>query len=738
MKRILDLAVSITMVLVTTYMPIINAQDISELPPELINWPDTIYFNATIVTMDDHRLNDNPGSIVEAMAIRDEKILALGSEDRIMKLRGPDTRLVDLEDHMVLPGLINSHLHVQGGFTEVARLMNNLSSVVPGYYISLQVESTPAETLAKAKQAIQELRAAFDVDEDQWIGVNLKLDADKGYPSISSVSNLMDAYEPEDRAIRQSDLDAIAPDRMLYFGSGTALETPEESDLYERGSAEDIHNVWFEVSRGPTGEAVNEQVLPFQWQANAEYPAAEPAQLSAMALAHEAGIIAEDTPASHRIILLNTFGFNRTDERIVGSLMDIFNKDKRGMDNPGEAGMMKSSPVRGAVRDLAWTQMPNPYQMAEAIIEQAKTSDNLWRAGVTHIGTRLDTGDEVTAYYSLLQDRGRLPYRIGWHYEQHNFTTVTPDSARQLYAAIGAQQLSMKNSSPWIWLLGIGSEGDGDSVTRACLGPVIDALPGKEDYVKNVIEICPHWVKGNFAEMSATGESILRGLQAGWKIQGLHGIGSYMIYLFGQRIEDLMAQNPDMTLERVRSMRHSFSHGTMLGKVPEVVETALKYNLYLPVDVGRSLVDETEAIEEFYGPEGYEFQAPIKSLIDAGVEVLSDTAGFHDVETIVTRAHPYTGEIYEPNERVDRVTAIKLQLIQAAKFNMAEELTGTLEPGKFADFIVIDRDFLDPVEVPDDEIGDIEVLMTQVGGEVVWTSENAPAVLRELPHFWGR
>jgi predicted amidohydrolase YtcJ len=106
------------------------------------------------------------------------------------------------------------------------------------------------------------------------------------------------------------------------------------------------------------------------------------------------------------------------------------------------------------------------------------------------------------------------------------------------------------------------------------------------------------------------------------------------------------------------------------------------------------------------------------------------------VETIVTRAHPYTGEIYEPNERVDRVTAIKLQLIQAAKFNMSEELTGTLERGKFADFILIDRDFLDTSAVPDDEIGEIKVLMTQIGGEVVWTADNAPEEFRELPHFW--
>jgi hypothetical protein len=705
------------------------------VPEELIYWPDTIYVNANIVSMDNPGLNNDPGRIYESMAVRGEKIIALDSENRIMRFRGPDTQIVDLQGYIVLPGIINSHLHVQGGFTEMARRMFSLSRVIPGYYISLQVESTPAETLAKIKQAVDELRAARDVEVDQWIGVNLKLDAGKGYPSIASVSNLMDEVNPDNRRIRQQELDEIVSDRMLYFASGASLESPEGS------GEEEVHNVWFQVSRDPKGDRVIERVHQFHWQAATSYPPASRPRFSALALAHEAGIIAEDAASAHRVLVMNKFGFARTDERYAGPLREILNKggeEAKGLVDPGGAGIFKATVSRGQILDEAWTEMPSPYQLSAAIIEHAKQAPTLWHDGITQIGTRLDTGDEVTAYYSLLEERGRLPYRIGWHYEQHFHPGATLDTTRQLYELIGAQQLSMKNSSPWIWLLGIGSEGDGDSVTRACLGPLIAALPGKEDYVKNEIEICPAWVSGQVEDIYATGEGVLRGLKAGWKIQGLHGIGSYMIYLFGQRLEDLMRENPDMTLDRIRAMRHSFSHGTMLGKVPEIVDTALKFNLYLPIDVGRSLVDETEAIEEFYGPEGYEFQAPVKSLIDAGVEVLSDTAGFQDVETIVTRAHPYTGEIYEPNERVDRVTAIKLQLIQAAKFNMAEDLTGTLEAGKFADFIVIDRDFLDQRAVPDDQIGDIEVLMTLIGGAVVWTADDAPDEFRQLPHFWGK
>ena len=73
-----------------------------------------------------------------------------------------------------------------------------------------------------------------------------------------------------------------------------------------------------------------------------------------------------------------------------------------------------------------------------------------------------------------------------------------------------------------------------------------------------------------------------------------------------------------------------------------------------------------------------------------------------------------------------------------AEFNFAETLTGSLEVGKFADFIVIDKDFLDSKAVPDDKIGDIKVLMTVISGAVVWTHDAAPGAFKKLPHVYGR
>ena len=466
------------------------------------------------------------------------------------------------------------------------------------------------------------------------------------------------------------------------------------------------------------------------------------AKSQSVCLAIVAAILAVVAPstqllAAHRVDLINSYGWQRTQQKWPSMDMAA-DKMSYGMQNASERGLLKASPITRELT-LSWIEQPDPWQFGEGVKSTAFDS-GIWNTGTTQISTRLDTPKQVTGYYDLIRYEGRLPYRFSWNMWQHALPSIDPAVAKALYATIGHMGTSI-DYNPWIWLLGAGSEGDGDSVTRACLGPDIPALPGKEDFVKNELEQCPAWIKGDFANMEASGEGMLNALNAGWRFVGMHGIGSHLIRLFVERLEDAMALNPEyLTVERVRSMRHGFSHGTMLGKVPDMVDMAIKYNLYLPIDVERSLTDETEAIPEFYGPEGFEFLSPVKSLVDAGVKVLSDTGGgsLHDVEVFVTRIHPQSGEVFNPEERVDRVTSFKLHSIAPAEFAFAETMTGSLEVGKFADFMVINKDFLDPVKVPDTEIGEIEVYMTVIGGATVWTNDAAPEEFKQLPHVYGR
>src|SRR5260221_3300322 len=50
-----------------------------------------------------------------AVAICDGRFLAVGTDQEILALAGPKTRIVDLEGRRVLPGLIDSHLHIIRG-----------------------------------------------------------------------------------------------------------------------------------------------------------------------------------------------------------------------------------------------------------------------------------------------------------------------------------------------------------------------------------------------------------------------------------------------------------------------------------------------------------------------------------------------------------------------------------------------------------------------------------------------
>ncbi|WP_138430567.1 amidohydrolase [Fodinibius saliphilus] len=73
-----------------------------------------------------------------------------------------------------------------------------------------------------------------------------------------------------------------------------------------------------------------------------------------------------------------------------------------------------------------------------------------------------------------------------------------------------------------------------------------------------------------------------------------------------------------------------------------------------------------------------------------------------------------------PSERLSRVQALKSFTINAAYAGHQEDVLGSLEPGKWADFIIIDRDIF---EVPAIEIWQTEVLESWVAGEQVYKAE---------------
>jgi predicted amidohydrolase YtcJ len=130
----------------------------------------------------------------------------------------------------------------------------------------------------------------------------------------------------------------------------------------------------------------------------------------------------------------------------------------------------------------------------------------------------------------------------------------------------------------------------------------------------------------------------------------------------------------------------------------------------------------------FIGEERAKWLYPIKSVIDAKGRVafgsdwsVSTANPFMQMETAVTRTDAISNEggVLLPEQRISIQQAVEAFTINAAYVNHQEDTTGSVEEGKLADLVVLDRNLF---EIEPGTISDTKVLLTLFGGEVVYGS----------------
>jgi len=85
--------------------------------------PDLILHHGKIVTV------DGAFSIQEAIAVSGGKITAVGKNQDVVGLKGAQTRVIDLGGKMILPGLIDSHVHPEAAMTEFDHPIPEMESI---------------------------------------------------------------------------------------------------------------------------------------------------------------------------------------------------------------------------------------------------------------------------------------------------------------------------------------------------------------------------------------------------------------------------------------------------------------------------------------------------------------------------------------------------------------------------------------------------------------------------------
>ena len=124
-----------------------------------------------------------------------------------------------------------------------------------------------------------------------------------------------------------------------------------------------------------------------------------------------------------------------------------------------------------------------------------------------------------------------------------------------------------------------------------------------------------------------------------------------------------------------------------------------------------------------YGRSRADTMFPVKSLIAAGVPVVGSSdapvtyyAPLFDIEHVLTWK-TMAGDVCVPGERVELITAIRMHTIYGAFASFEYGFKGSLEVDKAADLVVLAEDLS---RVPVERLRDVGVVMTVVGGEVVY------------------
>ncbi|MDO5056946.1 MAG: amidohydrolase [Lautropia sp.] len=140
--------------------------------------PQIIFHNARITTLD----RSNPQA--EAVAIRDGKFVAVGSNEDVMALAGQETRVVDLKGRSVLPGLFDNHTHVVRG----------------GLNYNLELRWDGVRSLADALEMLRQQVAITPAP--QWVRV---------------VGGFSEHQFVEKRLPTLEEINAIAPDTPVFI-----------------------------------------------------------------------------------------------------------------------------------------------------------------------------------------------------------------------------------------------------------------------------------------------------------------------------------------------------------------------------------------------------------------------------------------------------------------------------------------------------------------------------------------
>lgn len=326
-----------------------------------------------------------------------------------------------------------------------------------------------------------------------------------------------------------------------------------------------------------------------------------------------------------------------------------------------------------------------PFSLKERIKGVRLASDRYVAAGLTSVNDALVSAQTIETYQEAIKS-GDLKVRV--------YMLVSIEYLPQLQAL----KLKTGFGNEWLRLGGVKILADGGIAGRTAY--LTEPYVGTEDHGILAVE-----------SEEALHELIRRGHEAGYQVC-VHANGDRTIEMALNGFEKALAALPR------KNHRHRLEHCTVVN--PALLKRIRK-NRLLVTPFGSYIYFHGEKMTPHYGPERVARMFAHRSFLDCGIQVsgASDSpCGPYEpllaIQSCVTRKS-FAGEVLGANQAITATEAIFLYTMASAYASFEENIKGSITPGKLGDLVVLRED---PRRVNPDEIKDIPVEMTVVGGEI--------------------
>ncbi len=562
-----------------------------DIPPELIQYPELILNNGKILTVDE------AFRTAEAVAVRDGVFLAVGTDQAILRLRGPQTQTIDLQGKTVIPGFV-----------------------------------------------------ATDADND-FVGGNLYKETLIGRKIYGTLRGLI-----ERDAILEEIAKRVAP---RPAGERVFFRVPEESADALNLTLADLDPV---TPRHPIAISITS------------------ADMVVNSLMLDALVASMPGGEKHPAIIKDS-QTGRPTGQIYGQATGI----------------------------VGWDLRPWPT-IDEAMVEEQKEMFlDLNRKGITSMVAH--TQGFNLSVINVLWHQNELNVRV---FASHDFLRQNPNAEAYLRRIGNLVDFGLGDM---VRIVGAGlasADGNADIGNALTLEPKLRSggYAFAPDGQNKWIGYGPHhdsWEDQTVPRELTEWNNVQVAIKYGWNTTGIHNVGDQAAAIWMQSIEEGLEQ-PDLVL---RPQWRPFGLDHNLFWNPK------NYSLVEKLDMRRGLGkmwQRPEAAVELYGDRIHDAQ-PVSELIQRGFKVhIEGTKPWEEIARYITRRDE-RGRVWGPDHAIDRPTALRMKTLWAARFIDEDANLGSIEKGKKADLAVLESDYM---TVPEEQIEKITVVLTVVGGKVVY------------------